>query len=368
MLKRVQKQKTTNTKGFTIVELLIVIVVIAILAAITTAVFGSMQQRATKSALDSALSGTAKRLQVDKVTRGSFATALSDIQNSTDSNQGGIDYQYTSDGSTYCITATLRNIARYICSADSTIVDGAWSGHTAPITGPITDPVVYTQTGSFNYTTNGSNGIDFPIAVNYNLQPTDYVFILFNTHYYSGISIKNGSTSIPRIYSMNMGSSGYQWHQAFGVSGLSGNSTLAANVCWTVQCTYSGAGVNGAYIVYVIRGLGATPTVTATNTSPYGTQPGANVRVAPTAQTVPAGNVAISSYIYYGSTLPSEGDSSAPSLTWTSDSNSASAAQQGTSIASRHTFTTASTSVQYQNTMPTSGPSYHGMVVFTIKK
>ena len=45
-------------KGFTIVELLIVIVVIAILAAITTAVYGQMQQRARNSAIINAASAS----------------------------------------------------------------------------------------------------------------------------------------------------------------------------------------------------------------------------------------------------------------------------------------------------------------------
>src|SRR6476660_9971710 len=135
------RSPVAKREGFTIVELLIVIVVIGILAALTAVAFNGIQQRTTKSALDSAIANTGKRLQTDKVTRGTFAANLADIQESTDSNSGGIDYQYTSTGSTYCITATLRGVARYTCSTDVAISDGAWSGHNAP--GPVTDPVVY---------------------------------------------------------------------------------------------------------------------------------------------------------------------------------------------------------------------------------
>lgn len=369
MLKRVQKQKRNGSKGFTIVELLIVIVVIAILAAFTTAVFGSMQQRATKSALDSALSGTAKRLQLDKVTRGSFATALSDIQNSTDSNQGGIDYQYTSDGSTYCITATLRNIARYVCSADNTIADGAWSGHDAPVTGPITDPVVHTQTDSFSVTQPaGVSGVDVPISIGYTLQPTDYVFILFNARNNTNITLKNGATPISNLYTRSMGNSGYQSHFAFGLSGLTGQPTLTANACWVTSCPYNGSnvsGINAAYVVYVIRGVGASPTVSSSYT-PYGVQPGNNVAVSPTSQSISAKDVAIYSYVFYGNSLPSEADLSTPARTWTIDST-APPNHLGTAIAARHTFGTGATTIQYQSTMPASGTAYFGSVLFTIK-
>ena len=162
---------------------------------------------------------------------------------------------------------------------------------------------------------------------------------------------------------MNMGASGYQWHQAFSVSGLSGPSTISANVCWTVQCTYSGAGVTGAYVIYVMRGLGVSPTVTTT-TTPYGVQPALSSVVAPAAQSLPAGKVGIFSNVYFGNSLPTEGDQSTPGLTWVNDST-APASHMGTAIATRHAFTTATTSVQYRNTMPASGTRYHGSVLFT---
>ena len=362
-------QITNSKNGFTIIELLIVIVVIAVLAAIVAVTFGQIQQRATKSALDSALNGTNKRLLTDKATRGSFAPSLSAIQDSTDANNGGIDYQYTSDGTTFCVTATLRGIAKYTCSTDQVSYDGAWSGHTAPSTGPITDPVVHTQTASFSVTQPaGQSGVDIPIAINFTLQPTDYVFILFNPRNNTNITLRNGASNIPIIYNRSMGNSGYQGHQAFGASGLSGQPTLTANACWSTSCPYNGSSVNGinaAYVVYVMRGLGAAPTIASTFT-PYGVQPGNGISVPSAIQSINASDVAIYSYVFYGNNLPSEGDLSAPGRTWTNDS-AAPPSHLGTAIAARHTFGTTTTNIQYQSTMPSTGTAYFGSVLFTFK-
>lgn len=59
-------------KGFTIVELLIVVVVIAILAAITIVSFNGIQARAANSATVTALNAVAKSLELYKADTGSY--------------------------------------------------------------------------------------------------------------------------------------------------------------------------------------------------------------------------------------------------------------------------------------------------------
>ena len=358
--------KPDKRDGFTIVELLIAIVVIAILATITIVAFYGMQERAIKSSLTQALSNTVKRVELDKVTRSSYAPSLSGLQNSTEPANEEVSYQYTSDGSEFCVTATMRGIAMHASSSQTEVTDGACSGHDAPINGPITDPVVYTQTGSFNTGQPASGGLDVPITVNYDLQATDYVFVLFNAHYRTNLTMRTATNSaVANLYDKSMGSSGYQRHTAFGIGGLSGQQTLTANACWSMSCTYEGATVRAGYIVYVIRGLGASPTVASTYT-PYGVDPGYNATVSPAAQQISAGDAAIFSYAYYGNTLPTTADASSPSLSWTVDST-APGAHLGTAIAAWHTYAHASTSVTYQNTMPASGTLRHGSVLFTFK-
>lgn len=357
-----------RVSGFTIVELLVVIVVIAILAALSAVAFATMNTRATQSALKGGVKETAKRIELDKATRGDYASALANLTNSNANSNSGIEYQYTSSGTAYCLTATLRGTAYTISNTNSSPTEGVCAGHDEPITGPVTDPVVHKQTAGMTVTqVAGASGVDIPIAINYTLQPTDYVFILFTARNNTNMTLRNGATNIAKIYDRSMGNSGYQWHQAFGISGLSGQPTLTANACWSTSCPYSGSNVdlNTAYAVYVIRGVGSSPTVTSTFT-PYGTQPGAGVMVAPSAQSISAGDVAIFSYVFYGSNLPSESDASSPSLTWVTDAT-APPAHLGTAIAARHAFASSSTSVLYQNTMSPTGTSYHGSVLFTIK-
>lgn len=72
------KQKQT---GFTIVELLIVIVVIAILAAITIVAYNGIQQRAANAAVTSDLSNNGKRIMSGSAVSGQFPTTVDVISN-----------------------------------------------------------------------------------------------------------------------------------------------------------------------------------------------------------------------------------------------------------------------------------------------
>jgi len=92
--------------GFTIVELLIVIVVIGILAAITILAYNGIQGRARDAAVSSSLTQAASKLALYNVDNNNYPATLAavGIQNSSSAT-----YQYTFDNSgtpSYCLVAT----------------------------------------------------------------------------------------------------------------------------------------------------------------------------------------------------------------------------------------------------------------------
>jgi general secretion pathway protein G len=75
--KRQQYNQVARQQGFTLVELLIVIVVIAILAAITIVAYNGVQQRARDSRRQSDVSTIRKALELYKTDKGNYPNASS---------------------------------------------------------------------------------------------------------------------------------------------------------------------------------------------------------------------------------------------------------------------------------------------------
>ncbi len=157
------KQQLGKSNGFTIVELLIVVVVIAILAAITIVAFNGISQRAKASSAQSASSSATKKVL-------SYATINaeqypSDLATADVSNSGDTSYQYSVNNSviprTFCITTTHSNsISYYQSSVVSSPTLGACAGHgangVAPITNLVNNPSVETNTTGWSLAINGT--------------------------------------------------------------------------------------------------------------------------------------------------------------------------------------------------------------------
>jgi prepilin-type N-terminal cleavage/methylation domain-containing protein len=149
--------KSRHQNGFTIVELLVVIVVIGILAAIVIVAYNGVQNRARTSAVVGALRQASSKIGVWQVDNGTQSpTLLSDVGiKDTDS----IAFQYKSDNTvspgTYCLTATFGPTMYYVDNTNSVAVPGACSGYNLlawnknnpgsalPIPGTIVDSSVY---------------------------------------------------------------------------------------------------------------------------------------------------------------------------------------------------------------------------------
>jgi prepilin-type N-terminal cleavage/methylation domain-containing protein len=150
-----------NSKGFTIVELLIVIVVIGILAAITIVAFNSVQNKARTAAISADLSGAARILAAHEAQEGSFPTTLAEANNGTGVRASeGTSYQYASTGTTYCLTATKGTTSYKVSNDALTPAQGGCAGHgvggVAAITNLVRNPVV--ATGTSDWVTTASTG------------------------------------------------------------------------------------------------------------------------------------------------------------------------------------------------------------------
>lgn len=136
-------QKAGRLKtGFTIVELLIVIVVIAILAAITIVAFNGVQTRAENTKTTSAVVAWAKALQLYKVDNGAYPTTNSCL-GATTTYQGYNGRCWAPDTSGWTVNSTFNNtMAPYLqnlpepssrsIESDTTQYRGAIFYHVAP--------------------------------------------------------------------------------------------------------------------------------------------------------------------------------------------------------------------------------------------
>ncbi|MBC7869011.1 prepilin-type N-terminal cleavage/methylation domain-containing protein [Candidatus Saccharibacteria bacterium] len=123
-------KKQPYSHGFTIVELLIVIVVIGILAAISIVAYNGIQSRARAAAVSSALEQTGRKLALYAVDNNSFPIDLATVGITS---SGGTSYQYSVNNSvtpqTYCVTATNGTTSYKASSAATAPTSGGCAGH-----------------------------------------------------------------------------------------------------------------------------------------------------------------------------------------------------------------------------------------------
>lgn len=113
--------------GFTIVELLIVVVVIAILATITIVAYNGIQNQAKQAAVKSAVAQASRALGQYAVENGDTYPTPANLQSSTNLDASTYTYMTNSDATDYCISATdsqNQSITAAYTSAGQAMVDG----------------------------------------------------------------------------------------------------------------------------------------------------------------------------------------------------------------------------------------------------
>lgn len=148
-----------QSHGFTIVELIVVIVVIGILAAITVIAYSSVTARARQKGVEADARALSAALTKYKAENGTYPSDLSSISNVAQFNSN-YQYTYNSTAHSYCLTAGTTGVSVYMVSGSSETTVGACPGHglngQAPITNIAKNPMglgsssQYASSGWFN--------------------------------------------------------------------------------------------------------------------------------------------------------------------------------------------------------------------------
>ena len=114
-----------SSRGFTIVELLIVIVVIAILAAITMVSYNGITGRAKDASVQSDVETAVKKLEVYKYQTGTeqYPASLG-VAGVTASSGNTFDYQMSTYDNSYCVRSSNGGIVYSASSTDPTVKKG----------------------------------------------------------------------------------------------------------------------------------------------------------------------------------------------------------------------------------------------------
>ncbi len=124
MLKNIKRER--HNSGFTITELIIVIVIISILATLTIVTYNGIQNSARRSTTINEIDSIAKQLEINKYQNNErYAAGTTGLKYSSNFI---LQYTYTPGTNSYCITLSGTNIEMYKTNT-SEAQDGICPGH-----------------------------------------------------------------------------------------------------------------------------------------------------------------------------------------------------------------------------------------------
>jgi prepilin-type N-terminal cleavage/methylation domain-containing protein len=267
-------------KGFTIVELLIVVVIIGILAAITLVAYNGAQTRASIAAVKSDLNQAGKLVENYQTLNGQYPTELSLVNGGNGfAASRGNSIEYTATGaSAYCMTVSRGTITYRQASGSFDSQPGACPGH---------GPALPAQIAEYNVANYPNTTTTYPIAISTPLQPTDILVTILKEHYavwdaYVAID----GVQVPTHLTKSLGT-GARVMDITVSTGLTSSSNVTLRT--------DGSPADLSY--YILRGVRNPSALTSTvagwvGDGDDGNKPGGFVRTIP-AQTLKSGQIAI---------------------------------------------------------------------------
>lgn len=242
----------TSRQGFTIVELLIVVVVIAILAAITIVSYNGITKRANESAVQSTLSQAFTGLTMYQLNNsgGLFPTALTDAGLNFTSG-GGTTYAYTasSDGKSFCLASSQAGRTYFVSDTSSSPQKGICNGAVGVIgTGDVAVDGPSTSGPAATYSIYNGQTPSGTISVESDGGGSLKVGNRFYTNENAGIKVKGLRVYNPTVSSgpfLALGITAYAYVNDYTGGQVNGSTTLAGTPVATK--TFSGTRTAGTW-------------------------------------------------------------------------------------------------------------------------
>jgi len=207
----IKNQRTPS--GFTIVELLIVVVVIAILAAITIVAYNGVTKRAAESAMQAGIKQVGTSIGVYKLDNSVYPSSLATlgIDQSLYSNKDAL-WAYTTTGDTFCLSTGSKTSSAifHISDSNGAPTTGLCGDHTvgmlsSPTSPPTTTPPVASYPTRDGYTNTSTSAVGNDTEFLIGSIPTgSWMMIVYSTNNASATpAVPSGWTTLLPKYTTN---------------------------------------------------------------------------------------------------------------------------------------------------------------------